>query len=231
MFGKPTDHLTDSPLARGPVRLQQLGMAALLRLSQGRVTDYGLPKPDHAVLHAHPTVSDDLLTRLRHGDIEVMPNVDRFEGAKAFFIDGRAAEVDTVVYCTGYKVTFPFLDEVVVPTRDNHVDLYRRVVPPDLPGLYFVGLVQPLGAIMPLAEAQAAWVADLVVGAGALPPYDEMRRQIRLYDEKVKKRYVASKRHTIQVDYHAYLSELHRERKACRARVRGGRSRLPRRTR
>ena len=71
VFGVPTDHLTDSALARGPLKVQQLAMAALLRVAQGRVTDYGLPKPDHAVLHAHPTVSDDLLTRLGHGDITV----------------------------------------------------------------------------------------------------------------------------------------------------------------
>jgi cation diffusion facilitator CzcD-associated flavoprotein CzcO len=219
MFGVPTDHLTDSPLARGPVALQRLGLAALLRLSQGRMTDYGLPKPDHAVLHAHPTVSDDLLTRLGHGDISVRPNIDRFEGSKAFFVDGTAAEVDTVIYCTGYKVTFPFLDERFLPARDNHVDLYRRVVSPDHPGLYFVGLVQPIGAIMPLAEAQSAWVADLVSGAGTLPSYDEMRRQIRIYDERLARRYVASKRHTIQVDFHAYLAEIARERRAARARV------------
>jgi dimethylaniline monooxygenase (N-oxide forming) len=219
MFGVPTDHLTDSPLARGPVALQRLGLAALLRLSQGRMTDYGLPKPDHAVLHAHPTVSDDLLTRLGHGDISVRPNIDRFEGSKAFFVDGTAAEVDTVIYCTGYKVTFPFLDERFLPARDNHVDLYRRVVSPDHPGLYFVGLVQPIGAIMPLAEAQSAWVADLVSGAGTLPSYDEMRRQIRIYDERLARRYVASKRHTIQVDFHAYLAEIARERRAARARL------------
>ncbi len=221
IFGVPTDHLTSSPLARGPLRLQQLGMAAMLRLSQGKVTDYGLPKPDHAVLHAHPTVSDDLLTRLGHGDISVRPNIDRFEGSKVFFVDGTAVEVDVVVYCTGYKVTFPFLDERFVPARDNHVDLYRRVVNPDHPGLYFVGLVQPIGAIMPLAEAQSEWVADLVDGRGALPSYDEMRRQIRIYDEQVKKRYVASKRHTIQVDFHAYLAELDRERRESHARAGG----------
>jgi hypothetical protein len=219
LFGVPTDHLTDSPLARGPVRLQQLAMAAMLRVAQGKVTDYGLPQPDHAVLHAHPTVSDDLLTRLGHGDIDVRPNIDRFEGAKVFFVDGTAVEVDTVVYCTGYKVTFPFLDERFVTARDNHVDLYRRVVDPEHPGLYFVGLIQPLGAIMPLAEVQSEWVADLVGGQGSLPSYDEMRRQIRVYDERLRKRYVASKRHTIQVDFHSYFAEIERERRTCRERA------------
>jgi len=223
MFGVPTDRLTSSPIAHGPLRLQQLGMRAMLRLSVGKMTDYGLPRPDHSVLEAHPTVSDDLLSRLGHGDIDVRPNIDRFEGDKVFFVDGSAVEADVVVYCTGYKVTFPFLDQRVVPVRNNRVDLFHRVVSPDHPGLYFVGLVQPLGAIMPLAEAQAMWVADLVTGEAGLPSYDEMRRQIRVYDEKVRKRYVTSKRHTIQVDFIPYLAELRRERRAGRARVTPGR--------
>ncbi|MGZ4458737.1 MAG: flavin-containing monooxygenase [Nocardioidaceae bacterium] len=221
VFGVPTDHLTDSFVARMPLKVQQLSMAAMLRLTQGRLTDYGLPRPDHAVLHAHPTVSDDLLTRLGHGDIEVRPNIDRFEGAKVFFDDGSSGEYDVVVYCTGYKVTFPFLDQQVVRAADNHIDLYRRVVDPEHPGLYFVGLIQPLGAIMPLAEVQSEWVADLIAGDGALPSYDAMRRQIEAYDEHLRARYVASKRHTIQVDFHAYYAEIERERRAARARVTG----------
>ena len=220
MFGIPTDHLTDSALARGPLKLQQWSMAALLRLTQGKVTDYGLPEPDHAVLHAHPTVSQELLNRLGHGDITVRPNIDRFEGAKVFFTDGSAAEYDVVVYCTGYKVSFPFLPPDVVSAEDNHVDLYRRVVHPDHPGLYFIGLIQPLGAIMPLAEAQAEWVGDLVTGVGKLPSMRAMRAQIAAYDRKVAKRYVASRRHTIQVDFHAYRAEIARERKQSRKRAR-----------
>ena len=135
-----------------------------------------------------------------------------------FFTDGSSAEYDVVVYCTGYKVSFPFLDAAVVPAEDNHVELYRRVVDPDHPGLYFVGLIQPLGAIMPLAEAQAQWVADLVTGVGALPSEKQMRREIASYDARLRSRYVASKRHTIEVDFHAYRAEIARERKRSRAR-------------
>ncbi|GAA2149875.1 NAD(P)-binding domain-containing protein [Nocardioides koreensis] len=217
LFGVPTDHLTSSPLARGPLPMQKLGMKAMLRLAVGRMTDYGLPEPDHDVLQAHPTISADLLTRLGHGDITVKPNIDRFEGSKVFFTDGSGVEADVVVYCTGYRVSFPFLDETVVRAEDNHVDLYRRVVAPEHPGLYFIGLIQPLGAVMPLAEEQAHWVAELVAGEVTLPPVPEMRAQIEAYDAAVRKRYVASKRHTIQVDTHTYRGELRRERRTRRA--------------
>ena len=216
LFGVPTDHLTNSPLARGPLPMQKLGMKAMLRLAVGRMSDYGLPEPDHDVLEAHPTISDDLLTRLGHGDITVKPNIARFEGSEVVFTDGSRVEADVVVYCTGYKVTFPFLDEAVVAADDNHIDLYRRVVPPERPGLYFIGLIQPLGAIMPLAEEQSHWVAELIAGEVALPSVAEMRAQIAAYDAALRKRYVASKRHTIQVDAHTYLTEIRKERQSQR---------------
>jgi hypothetical protein len=196
--------------------VQKLAMRTMLRIAVGRMTDYGLPEPDHDVLEAHPTVSDDLLTRLGHGDRAVKPNIDRFEGSKVFFVDGTAVEADVVVYATGYRVAFPFLDETVIRAEDNHIDLYRRVVAPEHPGLYFLGLIQPLGAVMPLAEQQAHWVADLIAGDVTLPPVSEMRAQIAAYDAALRKRYVASKRHTIQVDAHTYRAEIERERRTRR---------------
>ncbi len=216
LFGVPTDHLTDSPLARGPVPLQKLGLKTLLRLSIGKVTDYGLPEPDHDVLEAHPTVSDDLLTRLGHGDITIKPSIARFDGSVVEFTDGSRVEADVVVYCTGYQISFPFLAESLVSAEANHVDLYHRVVSPDHEGLYFLGLIQPIGSIIPLAEEQAHWVAELIAGEVTLPPPAEMREQIAAYDDRLRRRYVASKRHTIQVDAHAYRTELRKERRTRR---------------
>lgn len=216
VFGVPTDHLTDSPVARTPHKVQQTSMAAMVRLAVGKMTDYGLPEPDHKILDAHPTVSSDLLTRLGHGDLGVKPGIDRFEGSTVRFTDGSEVEADVVIWCTGYKISFPFLDEDVVAPTDNRVALYRRVVDPEHPGLYFVGLIQPLGSVMPISEAQAHWVADLVAGDVTLPDRAEMHRQIAAYDAALRKRYVASKRHTIQVDARAYREELAKERRTRR---------------
>jgi hypothetical protein len=43
-----------------------------------------------------------------------------------------------------------------------------------------------------------------------------MRRQVAAYDERLRKRFVASRRHTIEVDFHSYLAELERERRRTR---------------
>ncbi|MDT4926141.1 MAG: hypothetical protein QOG01_3854 [Pseudonocardiales bacterium] len=225
VFGIPTDHLTTSPIARVgwfPIKRAVLGL--LMRAVRGDVTKYGLPKPDHKIASAHPTISDDILTRLGHGDITVKPNIDRLDGDTVHFVDGTSEKVDIIVYCTGYKITFPFFDPSLVAAHDNQISLFHRVVDPAHPGLYFIGLVQPIGAIMPLAEAQSEWVADLLEGTATLPSEREMRAEIAAYHRALEKRYVKSKRHTIQVDFLEHLAELKKER-AEGARRRGGQSR------
>ncbi|HXR31223.1 MAG TPA: NAD(P)-binding domain-containing protein [Solirubrobacterales bacterium] len=218
--GKPTDEAASKLLTLMPLPVQRFVLARMLGLTAGDMTAYGLPKPDHKLLEAHPTVSAELLSRLGHGDVEVKPNLDRFAGGRTVrFVDGSAEEIDLVVYCTGYKISFPFFDENLVLARDNRLPLYRRVVSVEHPGLYFIGFIQPLGAIMPLAEAQAEWVADLLGGRGTLPSPVEMQAEIETTEAKMRKRYVASKRHTIQVDFQPYLREIRRERKRAAQRV------------
>lgn len=205
-------------ISRLPLPVQRTLFKQALRTSTGDVTAYGLPEPDHKLMEAHPTVSSDLLPRLGHGAIQIRPNIERFDGREAVFVDGTREQVDLVIYCTGYKITFPFFDDDLVAAPDNRVPLYRRVVSVERPGLYFIGLIQPLGAIMPIAERQSEWVADLLEGRTSLPGPDEMRKAITRDDERMRKRYVASKRHTIQVDHYPYMRALAKER---RRRARG----------
>jgi len=213
-LGRPIDEVNTPGLSRLPLPLQRIGYALLLRLVQGDMRTYGLPKPDHKLLAAHPTVSSDLLPRIGHGDIAVKPNIERFDGGRTVrFVDGSTEDVDLVIYCTGYKITFPFLDPELISAPDNRIPLYRRVIPPRLPGLFFIGFLQPLGAIMPLAEAQSEWTADLLQGKTGLPSVDAMERVIEREDRRMAKRYVASRRHTIEVDFYPYLRTIKRERR------------------
>ena len=212
--GKPVDEASPPVATRLPMSVRRLFMSRLLKLTVGEMTDYGLPKPDHKLLEAHPTVSSELLPRVGHGDIAIKPNIDRFPGGRTVrFADGSEEEVDLVVYCTGYKIAFPFLAPEVFESRDNRMPLYKRVAEVDHPGLFFIGFVQPLGPIMPIAEAQSEWVADLLQGRATLPSAEAMRKEIAAHERAMQKRFVASKRHTIEVDFHPYLREIRRERK------------------
>jgi len=212
--GKPIDEAAPPVTTRLPMSVRRLFMGRFLKLTVGEMTDYGLPKPDHKLLEAHPTVSSELLPRVGHGDIAIKPNIDRFAGGRTVrFVDGSEEEIDLVVYCTGYRIVFPFLDPEVFEAKDNRMPLYRRVAAPDQPGLFFIGFVQPLGPIMPIAEAQSEWVADLLQGRTALPSASEMRAEIAAHERAMQKRFVSSKRHTIEVDFHPYLREIRRERR------------------
>src|SRR4029077_1698443 len=114
---------------------QRFFMSRLLNVAVGDMTSYGLPEPDHKLLEAHPTVSSELLPRLGAGDIAVKPNIDRFTGGNAVrFADGSEEEIDLVVYCTGYRISFPFLDPDLVAAEENRLELYRRVASIEHPG-------------------------------------------------------------------------------------------------
>ena len=226
--GRPSDEAGSPQLTRLPLSLQRILFKQALKAAAGMPTAYGLPEPDHKLLEAHPTVSSDLLPRIGHGDIAIKPNISSFDGGTIHFADGSSEQIDLVIYCTGYKITFPFFDPEFVEAPENRLDLYRRVVDPDHPGLYFIGFIQPLGAIMPLSEAQSEWVADILQGEVSLPGPHEMRRVMRRENRRMAKRYVSSKRHTIQVDFHPYLRTLKAERRAGRRRDRFDRLRARR---
>lgn len=70
------------------------------------------------------------------------------------------------VFATGYKFAFPFLASHVVSVSENKVALYKYVFPPEMDRhtLAIIGLVQPLGAIMPISEMQARWATRVFKG-------------------------------------------------------------------
>ena len=223
VFGKPMDQLESPAVARKlPWKVRQRLTAAMLKVVVGSYERYGLRTPSHGMLQAHVTVSDTILTRLAHGAVLPKPNLARFEGSEAVFEDGTRAHVDVVVYCTGYRISFPFFDEELVSAPDNRISLYKRVFHPDMTDLAFIGLVQPLGAVMPIAEEQGRLVADQLTGRYALPSRADMAASIAADDAEVRARYIGSKRHTIQVDFDRYLHELQVERARGARRVGAG---------
>lgn len=212
IFGKPTDVL-GLPLTRLPLPLpvKERIFAATLWLTRGRLTDYGLPKPAHGVLSAHPTISQELLGRIGHGRITVKGDIARLGGDGVVFADGSRERVDAIILATGYRITFPFFDPALISAPDNVLPLYKRVFHPEIDDVFFVGLFQPLGAIMPLAEIQGELVARRLVGAYGLPAREQLRATIAADQAATRKRYYGSPRHTMQVDFEQFRIDLLRE--------------------
>ena len=218
-FGKPIDQNSLLP-AFLPSSVRRALAELWYRLAVGRPEDFGLPKPDHRLDQAHPTMSSDILTRLGSGDVRAKPAIARLDGQHVHFADGTQESVDVIIYATGYKVSFPFFDERVVKVKGNDLPLYLRVFPLDREDLFFVGLAQPVGAVMPLAEAQAKLIAEMLSGGYELPPASERKQRTERARAEMFARYVPSRRHTMQLDYDDYLAELARESSAGRERAR-----------
>jgi len=225
LFGRPLDQIFTMPVV--PHWLAARVGELVVRLHTGRPERYGLPRPDHRFGSAHPTVSGRILDRITHGAITPRPNIAQLGSDWVQFADGTRVHADVVIYCTGYRISFPFFDPGFLTAPDNRIDLFRRVFAPRNPSLAFVGLLQPIGAIMPLAEAQGQWIAEYLRGEYHLPSPRAMEADIRRERKRMQRRYVASKRHTIQVDFDRYLFDLRRERRRGARRAAAAGSALP----
>jgi cation diffusion facilitator CzcD-associated flavoprotein CzcO len=215
IMGIPFDTLATPSLSKMPIWFQRAILNFSLWLARGPQEAYGVPKPKRKILSEHPTLSQDFLNLAGRGKVKVKPNVQELAGDEVVFEDGSREKIDIIIYATGYKVTFPFLSadhfKPLKVEETNDIQLYRRVLHPDYPGLFFLGLVQPLGAIMPLAEVQAIYAAKLISGEVSLPSKEAMQKDIEDTRQKVAKRYKKSVRHTLQVDFFPYKESVERE--------------------
>ncbi|CAK5080893.1 unnamed protein product [Meloidogyne enterolobii] len=168
---------------------------------------FGL-KPKHSILAAHLTVNDELPNRLCCGTVRVKPNIREFlpDGNGIIFEDGSEIKnVDHLILATGYSFSFPLAEHgTLIPVVENDMDLYLYMYPPQLSPkntLAVIGLIQPLGSIMPIAEMQARLFFEVLNGNVVLPKWRAMQDNIRERKEKLQARYV---------DYIDYMDELAR---------------------
>ncbi|XP_060220576.1 flavin-containing monooxygenase 3 [Meriones unguiculatus] len=170
--------------------------------------NYGL-MPLMGTLRKEPVFNDELPSRILCGTVTIKPNVKEFTETSAVFEDGTVFEaIDCVIFATGYGYAYPFLEDSIIRSRNNEVTLYKGIFPPQLekPTLAVIGLVQSLGAAIPITDLQARWAAKVIVGTCILPSVKDMMDDI---DEKMgeKLKWFGNST-TIQTDYIVYMDEL-----------------------
>jgi dimethylaniline monooxygenase (N-oxide forming) len=210
VMGLPADRWSAFMMRRLrlPTRVTRSLMRYLMFLAVGDQTRYGLPRPAHPIWREHATVSQELLSYIGHGWIRVKPDVRTLQPSTVEFVDGSSEPVDAIIHATGYKTTFPFIDPLLFEVKDRQVALYRRMLPPQLTGLFMVGLVQPVGPTIPLVEIQSRWLAAVLAGELRLPDAATMQEEIRRHEAELARRYVGSARYTLEVDFRDYARRL-----------------------
>jgi cation diffusion facilitator CzcD-associated flavoprotein CzcO len=207
VFGRPADQVFKTN-PRLPLALQRRFARLLPPIVSGRMEDFGLPKPDHHFLEAHPTVSSELLLRLGSGDAVAKPNVAELMGDRVRFTDGSQERVDAIVFATGYKISFPFFASDFISAPGNVIRLYKRMFKPGVDDLAFIGFAQAIPTIFPFAECQSKLAARWLAGDWALPPQAEMEREIARDERRFVKHFNPRPRHTMQLDYYVYEHDL-----------------------
>ena len=206
--GRPLDYFTTRFNSLIPKVLLKAAFKAKLNAKFNHA-NFGL-QPTHSILGQHPMVNDDLPHRIITGAIVIKPNVSHFTETGVFFEDNSSVQdLDAVIFCTGYKFGFSFVNQSLIPVKDNEVSLYKYIFPPDLPKgtLAVIGCFQPLGALMPLSELQARWATRVFKGVAKLPSEKAMRGDIACKKDAMRRKYYASKRHTIQVSWVGSLQD------------------------
>jgi hypothetical protein len=179
----------------------------VVRMVWGRMSDYGIRLPEKK---GHPISNQFFLSQVKYGRIVLKGGIKRIEGMRVWFDDDASEEFDALIAATGYTVEFPFLDKGLLGNQDTLLPLYRRVVPPDLRGLYFVGYFNLDWASNPVYEQQAIWARNIELGTCDLPSPAEMWEEVKERRRMIEANFHNAPRMNLEVEYGPYTQELKR---------------------
>jgi hypothetical protein len=162
------------------------------------------PVAVHRLLEGIPIVSSDLVPAVRGGDVVVKPAIDRLLQDRVHFVDESEEMLDRIIYCTGYRISLPFLSSSLVSATGRDFPLYRRIVPPNVRGLFFAGFVDAPGGLLPVVEAQGEWIAAVVARQLLLPPQERMRQAMERPERRTRQGFPGEGPYGIRCDPHAY---------------------------
>jgi len=213
--GVPIDQCGEWALRwRLPLWLRRFGAARARRIAWGSAASSNLPQPDHRLFETHPVINSRWPYEVSRGVVRVKPDVRKLDDDGVVFSDGTRQPIDVIIYATGYKLSFPFIDHRHLNWRNDRPELYLNIFHPDRDDVFVAGMIQPDSGQFGLADFQAQLIAAYV---RALE--DDLPAARRLQLEKREKagqslsgaiRYVLSPRHLVEVEHHSYRRRLQR---------------------
>ncbi|KAK5649045.1 hypothetical protein RI129_003937 [Pyrocoelia pectoralis] len=119
---------------------------------------------------------------LKKNDLEDIPKkqeVSRFTESGVIFRDGTEDTFDTILYCTGYKYSFPFLtDGCDIKIENNWVKpLYKHIININHPTMCFIGIPYYLCEI-PALDIEVRFALAAVGRKFSLPTKKEMLKEL-----------------------------------------------------
>lgn len=216
LLGKPIDLCGERLLRwRLPLWLRRRIAGAASRISLGSPARYGVPEPDHALFETHPIVNSQWIYFLGHGRIAVKPEIERFDGDRVRFVDGSEETFDTIALATGYRISFPFLDDAELSRQDGVPDLYLNAFDRTRDDFLAIGLIQPDSGLWGLADMQSRLAVEYLSairdGDDATAAAFRAEKATARPDLGFGVRYLNTPRHRLEVEHFAFRRLLERK--------------------
>ncbi|MCB9431912.1 MAG: NAD(P)-binding domain-containing protein [Ardenticatenaceae bacterium] len=149
----------------------------MLSIASFGVGGHGIDKwaPKVPMLSGIVNKSREVVDKITIGKVIPQQGVIDIKGHSIWFEnEAQPTHIDMIIYATGYRPEFSFLDNY------NSTQLYKLVFDIEDSTLCFIGMVRPLfGSIPALAELQARWVSAVFKGTVKLPSREKMQKCIQ----------------------------------------------------
>jgi thioredoxin reductase len=217
VFGKPFWD-TIRPFYRPwvPAWLRNKVLRSLVYMVQGDMAALGFPSTAKRV---HATSNANIVNHIKYKRVIVRNGIEAIDGQSIRFTDGTTEAFDTLIAATGYLIDLDFLDKRVAEEKDNGLDLYMRIVPPDWRGIYFLAYFNSDTALNWICEGQVRWLREIEMGRAKLPGRAEMLAEIEARRAWVRQHFKDTPRHGIEVEHLPYFADLKRTMKEAQKRA------------
>ena len=212
--GKPIDQAHERLLRWGvPLAMRRWISQTVAAWALGRPERFGLPRPDHRLFETHPIINSQMMYYAAHGRLSPKPDVAELLGDRVRFVDGSIEPIDVLIYATGFRISFPFLDPALLNVHGERPQLYLNIFHPQRDDLFVVGLIQPDSGQWGLVDRQSQLIARYLVGlAQGSSAARALQRRKGLEDVPLGGgiRYLTSPRHALEVEHFSYRRHLER---------------------
>ena len=155
--------------------------------------------------------SADVLLSVKSGRVIPRRDIASCRGTTVYFNDATSDDIDYIITCSGYRMSFPFLEGSDIPSM-NQRKLFKGIFYNKDPSLAYVGFMRPIfGSIPGISELQGRYAAKVIAGKCVLPDHAK-RDAIIEKDAKFWNHHFrfTSQRLTGLVDHFIYNNQLAR---------------------
>src|SRR5207253_10535940 len=139
--------------------------------------------------------------------IKPKPDVAELAPASVRLVDGSQETVDVIIYATGFKISFPFIDSKHLNWRDGRPELFLNIFHPQDDHLFVAGLIQPDSGQWGLVDHQAQLIAQVIRAERDDPAEFARFQQLKRKpppDVSAGIHYLRSTRHLLEVEHYSY---------------------------